>query len=233
MKVLGRVYRKIRCAILLLRVGGLKVFLHQLRRQLYNRDAFTRLEKNLEDSIRTPCGVKYSLSLATKEDMQEVLQRVKTEGNNSARELVQRNWFYECGFHNCYIARVNDSGEICHLAWLVFPDEESIVEQDLKERLPALKREQCLLENAYTFTTYRGRGLMSSVIVQLSEMARSRGCKRMIAYVREDNLASLKACETAGFKKYDEEHELKLLFFTKVKRSGNNRGDVTCLETSS
>jgi ribosomal protein S18 acetylase RimI-like enzyme len=219
----------------LFKVGGLGVFLHQLRRQLYLRSTFLRLEKNLEDGARARCSVKYSLNLATKEDMQEVLQRAKAEGDGSVHDLLQRNWFYECGFHNCYIARINDNGEICHLAWLVFPDEESIIEQNLGEKLIMPEKDKCVLENAYTFTRYRRKGLMSSVIIKLSELAKSQGYKRMIAYVREDNLASLKACKRAGFKQCGEDvHQVKLFLFTRMRHgSRRTHGEDNCFEVTS
>ena len=55
---------------------------------------------------------------------------------------------------------------------------------------------------------------MPSVLVELWEMARSQGLKRLITYVRPDNIASLRVFEKLGFSKFEEIPELKLFFFT-------------------
>ena len=94
-----------------------------------------------------------------------------------------------------------------------------MVSRDFRSRLPRLKADEILVENAFTFEKYRGNRIMPSVMVELSEVARKNGFKRMIVYVPQDNIASLKGCERSGFKKFEEIPELKLLFFTKRKHS--------------
>jgi L-amino acid N-acyltransferase YncA len=73
------------------------------------------------------------------------------------------------------------------------------------------------MENSYTFKKYRGKKLYPSALVELAEIARDKGFKRILTYVREDNLASIKGCERAGFQVFGRVTEVKLLFSTKRK----------------
>ena len=95
-------------------------------------------------------------------------------------------------------------------------DDEGVVSQGFRSRLPKLKADEVLLENAFTFEKYRGKGIMPSVQVRLAELAKSNGFKRMLAYIHQDNLETLpKVFERIGFQKFEEISELKLLFLTK------------------
>ena len=213
-------FRKMRYALLLLKIGGLKVFFRQLMRQIYHRATFIGLEMDLNaDNVRVPSKVEYFLRPASEEDMEKVVQKAKTESMESAHELIQRKWFYESGFHNCYIARTVDTGELCHIQWLVSSEKDDVVSRGFGRRLPRLRMDEILVENAFTFEECRGNRIMSSVMVELSQLARRDGFRRMIAYVHQDNEASLKGCEMAGFRKFEEIRELKLLFFTKRSHS--------------
>jgi RimJ/RimL family protein N-acetyltransferase len=158
---------------------------------------------------------------ASTEDIEEVLQKSKTQSSESAHELIQRKWFYESGFHDYYVARTSDANQLCHIAWLLSPEDDTVVRHGFRYRLPGLKESEVLVENLFTFESYRGKGIMSSAMVKLGELARTKGFKRMITYVSHDNIASLKACERAGFKKFEEIPELKLLFFT-IRKHGQD-----------
>ncbi len=214
--VLKEALRKVRYAVLLARVGGPKVFFRQLKRQVYSRATFIGLEKNLNTKCApVPCRVEYALQLASEKDMDEVVQKAKTESKESAHELVQRRWFYESGFLNCYVARTIDTGELCYMVWLISLVDRALVKSGFRDMLPRLKEDEILMENSYTFEKHRGNRIMPSAMAEWSEMARSNGFKRVITYVRQDNIASLRGCERAGFRKFEEIPEFKLLFFSK------------------
>ena len=211
-------FRQVHYAIMLAKTGGLKIFACQLKRQIYSTTTLIGLKKDLEaNSVQVPCRSEYTLRPASDEDMLEVLRKSKSESKQSAHELLQRKWFYESGFRNCYVARTADTGELCYIQWLVSPEDNHVVKRGFRSRLPRLTEDECLLENAFTFERYRGNRIMSSAVAQLCEIARKRGFKQMIAYVSRYNVASLKACEEAGFKKFENVPELKLLFFTRRK----------------
>jgi hypothetical protein len=219
--MLRRALRKMRYAVLLLKVAGPRAFFFQLRRQLYSRDILLGLEKRLDKSngIQIFSKLKYVLQKATENDLVEILSKVKEESKESAYELIERAWFFESGFRDCYIARVIDIEEPCFVAWLVSPEDSNSVSEGFNSRLPQLDEAEVLLENCYTFEKYRGNNIMPTVVAELCELAKNKGFKRLIAYVRKDNIASLRAFEKLDVRKFEETPELKMLFCTKRKHN--------------
>jgi RimJ/RimL family protein N-acetyltransferase len=211
--MLGSQLNKAGYAILLLRIGGPLPLLLQLKRQLYSRAIFLGLKKDLHlihPGIR--CEVDYTLQLASEDDIEEMLRGARRESSRSSYELVQRKWFYDSGFRNCYMARAVHTGELCYMQWMISMTDSPILSGRLSGRFPSLGQHEVLLENAYTFERYRGKRLMPSVQLRLAEIAREKGLTRMVTYVREDNIPSLKGCERAGFRVFEQASEFKLLF---------------------
>jgi ribosomal protein S18 acetylase RimI-like enzyme len=216
--MLKRAFRTLRYAALQLKLGGPKPFFLQLKRQIYSKSIFLGLEKDLDtNGQRVSSKLPYSLQRGSEKDMEDLLARAKSESKGSVHELIARKWFYECGFHDCYVARTADTREICFVGWLLSTKDDNLVNQGFKSRLPKLEKDELLLENCYTFEKYRGKNIMPSVLVKLWQQAKSQGFKRVITYVRKDNRSSLRVFEKLGLNKFEEIPELKLFFFTKRK----------------
>lgn len=218
--VLNAAFRKVYYGILLLKNGGLRIFWNHLKRQIYSEATFWGLERNLQtDGVHAPSEIEYTLRLASKEDMKEVLQKSKSESREAVYDLIQRKWFYESGFHDCYIARTADTNDPCYIQWLVSSADDHVVSRGFRSRFPRLRGDEVLVDNVFTFEKYRGKRIMPSVIVELSQMARRKGFKRMLTYVREDNISSLKGFERAGFKKFEKMRQIRFLFYTRRKQA--------------
>ncbi|UCB42523.1 MAG: GNAT family N-acetyltransferase [Dehalococcoidales bacterium] len=210
-----KVLRKVRYSVLLLNAGGPKVFFRHLGRQIYSRETYFGLQKALDfNCVEVPSRLEYTLRPVSQDDIKEVLSVVREESKESAHDLIQRAWFYESGFHNCYVARTTDTDQLCHIQWLVSAEADKEAIRNFGSRLPTLKDDEILIENMYTFEKYRGNYIMSSLTTRLCEMARNKGFKRALAYVRPDNTASLKGLESIGFSKFEEISEYKVLFST-------------------
>ena len=218
--MLKRALKMMYYGALLLKIGGPKAFVSQLRRQIYNKDVLFGLEKDLyANGTRVSSSLQYVLRQASEKDVKELLAKAKAESKESVHELIQRKWFYECGFRDCYAARIADTGELCFVAWLISAKDSNLVKQGFNSRLPSLEEDELLLENCYTFEKYRGNNIMSSVLSELWELARNKGFKRLITYVRPDNVASLRVFEKLRLRKFEEILELKLFFFTRRKHN--------------
>jgi len=216
--ILNPAVRKVRYGILLIKNGGLRLFWHHLKRQIYGKSTFRVLERDLQtDNGHIPCGIEYSLRPASKEDMEEVLRISRSESRESVYDLMQRKWFYESGFHDCYVARTADTNDPCHIQWLVSSADDHVVSRGFRSRFPRLREGEVLIDNVFTFEKHRGKRIMPSVMVELSQMARRKGFKRMLTYVREDNISSLKGFERAGFKKFEKMRQIRFLFYTRRK----------------
>ncbi len=62
-----------------------------------------------------------------------------------------------------------------------------------------MEADEALIEAAYTFSAYRGKGLMGEGMGQLLLKAREAGAQRVWTYVALDNVASLRGCARVGF----------------------------------
>lgn len=101
----------------------------------------------------------------------------------------------------CYVA-VADDGSICYMQWLVQADQQDLLRPYFKGQLAGYGKNTVLLEFAYTFARFRGRGIMAAAMAEISERATALGARWAITYVKNDNVASLKGCANAGFRPY-------------------------------
>ena len=62
-----------------------------------------------------------------------------------------------------------------------------------------LKPDEVLLEFAYTFTPFRGLGVMGDAMGQLLRVAAQSGARWARTYVSDDNIPSLRGCSKVGF----------------------------------
>lgn len=210
-----RTYRVLRYAWLTLQKAGPGVFLYQLGRQLYSHTIFLGLEKRLDESIPgKPSAYEYTLTPASPEDVDEFFQKMAYETKKSRYQVLERRWFYESGFHNCYVARASDTNELCHIRWLVTSQDEKVRAEAFGSRLPKLKEDEVLSENVYTLEKYRGKGIQISVGLQVAEIARKQGFRRLITYVAEDNIASLRGSKRVGYQAFEMVSQRHILFRT-------------------
>ena len=208
-------------ALLLVEIGGVLVFLRQLKRQIYSTATEIGLERVLNSRyVQVPGRIEYSLRPGTKQDVDELIEKAKTESKESTHRLLYRKWCYDCGLRNFYVARTTDTDDLCYIQWMICAEDNDVLEQKFKGWFPKLQQGHCLLENAYTFERYRGKKIMASVMARLCEIAKSKGFKRVITYVLKDNISALKGCEQACFKAFEEVPEMKLLF-RNIKKYGN------------
>jgi GNAT superfamily N-acetyltransferase len=201
-----------------MRIEGPILFLSHLKGQIFHRYTFVELQMNLDtENVPVTCEVKYSLQIASEKDMQEMLEMAGSEGRDSAYELIGRKLFYDSGFRDCYVARSVDTNELCFVEWMISQKDCQRLYRDFGNMLPRLERWDVWAENSYTFKKYRGKKVYPSVLVELADIARNKGFKRMLTYVRGDNIASMKGCEKAGFQVFGRVTEVKLLFSTRRK----------------
>ncbi len=213
--MLGRAINKAQSALRIIRNGGPGPFLHHLRCQFYDRATFLALERLLDEEVEpVPCAVDYELAVASDEDMEEVGAAGKSEGGESAWELIGRKWYYDSGFRDCYLARDRATGEPCFVQFVVPRAQYDQIDPGFGHRLPPIRDDELWMENSYTFKKFRGKKVMSSVLIDLGEIARKQGFRRIVTYIREDNVPSIKGCQRAGFKVYGRVPERKFLFST-------------------
>lgn len=213
-------YQKIKYALQLGKIGGVGFLFKEIKRRIYRKETFVCFEKYLsEEIVPMKSKLDYRLMFATPADMQEVLSNIKPEGHEFYFDILQRVWFYELGFKNCYIARDATNNEICFIHWTISLRDENRESREFKMSFPFLRDDELQVEHSYTFKKYRGNNLFSSIMSKVFSSARDQGYKRIITYVISDNYPSIRACEKAGFRIYETISRTKSIFSTQISRT--------------
>jgi hypothetical protein len=181
---------------LTLRIAGPRVFLRQLRHQLYGRTIFIRTGRELREWSMPVSGVNCYVRFATPDEVDEFFRKMDQESPESRYQLLVRRWFYESGFHRVIIAWTADTHEMCNIRWMV--TARDMRDTGFESRLPPLREDEVNFENVYTLEPFRGRGIQNESVFQAGEMARMLGYKRTAGQVAEDNIASLKSNRKRG-----------------------------------
>jgi hypothetical protein len=210
--------RRAKYAIKMAEFGGIDYLFKEISRRIYRKENFIGLEKDLmTPDVKVESQIPYVLKPATQKDMEEIFRKIKSESKESIFELIQREWFYETGFHNCYIARTIDNNDICYMQWMVSLTDQNAETSHFRSSFFRLREQEIQLEHAYTFEKYRGNRIMPSVMIKLFQIARSQSYKRVITYVMANNIGSLKGCYLAGFKNFEEIRRIKFPFSTQYE----------------
>ncbi len=217
--MLMRFFRKMRCAFTLLKIGALKAFIEQLRRQIYSRVMQIGLVKSLDNLEKNPieCPIKYHLREASEEEINEAFQKVNTESKESAHKLLYRRWLYECGCGKWFVARTADTSELCFFQCVISPEYNQQIDEGFRNWFPILKEDEILFEGAYTFEKYRRNKLAGSVMFGLMEIYKNKGFKRTMLYIEEDRESQIQRTEARGFMRFEKVSLMTTLFFSKRK----------------
>ena len=140
----------------------------------------------------------------------EFSNKMYGETKEGRYQLLGRKWFYEYGFHNCYIARTSDTNEMRSIQWLV--TSQDIIEMGWENRFPKLKEDEVMIENTYTLERFRGKGVHRAAAYQLDEILRREGFRRIVVYSAEENIPSLRADKRVGYQVFERVLERRILF---------------------
>jgi GNAT superfamily N-acetyltransferase len=174
-----------------------------LRRDL--RVPFTGPEAKIPITVR---------SLAENDDLSALEPEPGLSADEAFSRLVQRR-LLRSGLRTCYVAIAPD-GKPCYMQWIIPPSENPRLRAVFGNLYPVLGPEEALLEGAYTFDDYRGKGIMGAAMTQVAEQAARFGGRWVITFVDERNPASVKGCVRAGFVPHLRRHEKFRLFYRQV-----------------
>ena len=101
----------------------------------------------------------------------------------------------------CYLG-VTDRGEISYMQWLIGQGDLDRFRPFFDGELRNLRKDEVLLEFAYTFEQFRGQKIMPAAMAAIAEKGLLTGARYAVTYVQKDNIAALKGCASAGFAPY-------------------------------
>jgi hypothetical protein len=184
----------------ILRTLGPGGVLRLLGSRLFSVNHYYLLGKNLAAPLECPeaIGIMTPLMEITKEDIAMINDSLNSLDANDKREVLARLMFYWNGFRNCYI--VKTGGNVAYMQWIIFPTENQTIKEKYSARFYPLTRNQVMIENAFTFPRYRGTGYLLHGTAALLDLARSKGYRSAICYIRRDRVASLNEFTRMGFR---------------------------------
>ncbi|GIL02945.1 MAG: hypothetical protein BroJett030_28440 [Alphaproteobacteria bacterium] len=171
----------------------------RLRLGLFSRSMRYGLSRDLAKPIETPSAkIPIEVRPMVDADLDLLLDADTAEGDSREKtELAWRRAFVNKGARGGFVAVDLRDGRPCYMQWLF-----GAADNDLVQRLgsfPLLAPHEALLENAYTPLRYRGLGIMSAAMARIAERAADFGASQVLTFVDDDNIASLKGCQRAGF----------------------------------
>ena len=107
--------------------------------------------------------------------------------------------FHEAEVGQCYVA-ANGRDEACFVQWLIGHDDNDGIEEYFGGLFPPLAADEALLEGAFTHEDSRGLAIMAHAMAKIAECSATIGAHRVLTFVPEDNIASLKGAQRAGFR---------------------------------
>jgi hypothetical protein len=165
--------------------------------RLLSIDHYYVMKRSLKlDDFAVPSKMK--MLPICKSDIQQILVEQVRLNDADKRQLLSRIIFLKSGFENCHVIRVN--GKIAHMQWIIYPTENGIIKDKFAGKFYPLSDKQVMIENAFTFPSFRGFGYLVSGTFQLLEMARAQGYQSSVCYIRKDNIVSLNEFARMGFK---------------------------------
>ena len=101
----------------------------------------------------------------------------------------------------CYLG-ITENGQISYMQWLIGQGDLDRFRPFFDGELRNLRKDEVLLEFAYTFEQFRGQKIMPAAMSAIAEKGLLTGARYAVTYVQKDNIAALKGCAAAGFSPY-------------------------------
>ena len=101
----------------------------------------------------------------------------------------------------CYLG-ITEGGQISYMQWLIGQTDLERFRPFFDGELRNLRKDEVLLEFAYTFEQFRGQKIMPAAMAAIAEKGLLSGARYAVTYVQKDNIAALKGCAAAGFSPY-------------------------------
>jgi len=163
-------------------------------------DHYYVLRRNLMEAESEPSPVtgKMEISPINDADIGAIVKSLDSCTPAEKRDVLAYLLFYQSGFKNCYVIRRDD--RVAYMQTLIYPEENDLIAHRYRSKFYPLKDTQVMIENVFTFQPFRGLGCLQSGTRQLLELARAKGYRSAVCYIRKDRILSLNEFVRMGFK---------------------------------
>jgi hypothetical protein len=209
--------RRLKKLARLLRSGDLSLILRTIGRRLYSDDVSLGLRRDTTLPFRVPRPPLWlTVRPIEPDDVPPLIDVTSPDGKSGGiMDRVRAAYLIESGIQTCYVA-VTREGHICYMQFLIDPSQNEKLRKLYSDLMPPLRKDEALLEGAFSLERYRGRGIMLHVIPKLAKRARELDLRWLIAFASVTNLPMLKGCRWTGFVPYVLRRESYRLFHRQV-----------------
>ncbi len=183
--------------------GEIGLLAREFKRRLYSNERSLCLRRDLDTPFETP-EAKLPLKIRPLHE-RDVVELLDVHGKDipseAVRERAQRKLFLPEKVPTCYVA-VTEEGRPAFMQWLMAATENDKIQVYFRGGVPVLGDDEGLLEFGFTLEKYRGLRIMPHALSEIAKKGRDFGAKKIITFVPEDNVPSLKGCKRAGFSPY-------------------------------
>jgi RimJ/RimL family protein N-acetyltransferase len=177
---------------------GPREALSTMYQHLFSTRRFLGLRCDLSVAPRIP-QAKLSVSMTARgSDFAGFSDELRSVAGRASLDAFVRQRMVERGVQTLYVAET-EAGDDIYAQWLVTPATLETLDRFSPGRYPRLAVDEALVEGAYTFSDFRGLGVMAAGMAQLMATAHASGARAVITYVGEDNIPSLRGCARVGF----------------------------------
>jgi hypothetical protein len=186
-------------ATALVRGAGAQLLLETLAHLAWGERTYLGLRSEL-GALPPPRPAKFEIRMEPREcpafvGFGDELRRAR--GRDCLQVVLLRR-LCDAGVRELHVATAPD-GSPAYCQWLVDESNQDLLHAHSPGRHPTLAPNEVLLEGAYTFTRFRGLGLMANGMWQLLAKARDAGARSAITYVGTDSVPALRGCARVGF----------------------------------
>ena len=158
------------------------------------------LRKNLMETHADPHPAQHKMEISPicEDDIRQILSSLGSCSVAEKRDVLAYLLFYQSGFKSCYVMRRDD--QVAYIQTLISPADNRLIAGKYRSKFYQLKDTQVMIENVFTFPPFRGLGCFQSGTLQLLDLARARGYRSALCYVRKERVAALTDLVSMGFK---------------------------------
>ena len=182
-----------------LRNGRVKPIIENLSTRLYSTKRFIGVTIKKEQLKNTD----YNLNLSIRPFEQKDIGALK-EGQRH-RRLVEEK------IPNCYVATIDDD-TVVFRQWLFQQNVYADIITYFGPIFPKINKEEAIIEGVFTHVDFRGLRIMPNAIYKVLNQDHYNSIKKVIAFIEETNIGSLKGFYRLGFKPYIIRQEKWFLF---------------------
>lgn len=177
------------------------ILLKEFRKRIYSKSVSFGLQRDLNNEFLAPSAkIEIKVRPLRKEDV-PVLLDTTTDPSINPRIIANQLSMVDANIPTCYVAVTADD-KPCYMQWLIGYDENHKIQEHFNGVFPALKKQEALLEGAYSSPDYRGLRIMPMAMSLIAEKATEIKARWVNTFVDVTNIPSLKGCQRSGFSPY-------------------------------